>query len=146
LARRPSSGGTEPRTTTLTIRLPEEARALIEQRATAAGMTVSAYGARILLGGRVGADRQDVLDPTRKAELSRIGHSIVQLGQAVRSGQMPEAKTAIVAMEDLLTWLLRDELTRRRVQAYETERRADGPQDSPPRHEFQRRVGLSPAR
>jgi len=146
LARR-SQAGEEPRSTSLAVRLTPSERALIEQRAAAAGLSASGYLATLIRNrGRSTIEPRDTLDPMRMAELNRIGRSIVDLAEAVRSGQLPEPARTIEAMRDLMTWLLRDEITRRRLQAYESERRDDGSPNASPRHEFQRRVGLSPAR
>ena len=138
--------GEEPRTKTLTVRLTAAERALTEQRAAAANLTPSGYLGELIRTGRVVVQKTDTLDPVRKNELARIAHSIVALATAARAGQAPEHWQTIEAMHDLMTWLMQDEITRRRVQAYEAERGADDPQDARARVEFQRSVGLSPAR
>lgn len=145
MARRPPRGE-EPRSTSLAVRLTPSERALVEQRAAAAGLSASGYLGELIRNGRVIVQQTDTLDPIRKNELTRIAHSVVELAKAARAGQLPEAARAVGAMADLMTWLMQDEIARRRVQAYEAERGADGSEDARPREEFQRRVGLSPAR
>lgn len=145
MARR-ASRGEEPRSTTLTVRLTATERALVEQHAAAANLTPSGYLGELIRNGRVIVQQTDTLDPVRKNELARIARSVVDLAKAARAGQDPGPWQTVDAMHDLMTWLMQDEITRRRVQAYEAERGADGSQDARPRVEFQRRVGLSPAR
>jgi hypothetical protein len=145
LARR-APRGEEPRTKTLTVRLTATERALVEQRAAAANLTPSGYLGALIRTGRVTVQRTDTLDPTRKAELTRIAHSVVALADAARAGQAPGQWQTVEAMHDLMTWLMQDEITRRRVEAYEARRGADDTEAAPARDEFQRRVNLSPAR
>ena len=145
LARR-APRGDEPRTATLTVRMTVGERALVEQRAAAAGVTPSAYAATVLTGGSVTVEQRETMHPALFAELSRIGNNINQLAHASNAGMPPQHQEVMGAMKALFEHLMQDEITRRRVVAFERESgsrsAANGSEAPRTRDEFQGRVGV----
>lgn len=132
----------------MTLRLTPAERATIEQRAIAAGLTPSAYAAKRLTGEPVVIEQRETMDPALFVELSRIGNNINQLAHAANAGMPPTSQAVMKAMQDLFQHLMQDEVTRRRVAAFERAAAphrtpANGSQAPRTRDEFQGRVGLS---
>lgn len=80
--------GDEPRTEVVTIRLTKAERARLEQRASAAGLTVSAWSAQALAGGRITVETKPaalVLPLELIAEFKRIGNNVNQIAHALNA-------------------------------------------------------------
>lgn len=138
--------GEAPRSKTLTVRLTASERALVEQRAATANLTPSGYLGELIRSGRVIVEQRESIAGPELAELKRIGSNINQLAHAANTGLPPSARDIVTEMQALMTWLLRQEITRRRVEEFRAEGQDDGSKDGQARDEFQRCVGLSPAR
>jgi hypothetical protein len=131
----------------LTVRLTPSERAMIEQRAAAANMTPSGYLAELVRHGHVVVEQRQSLTGPDLAQLKRIGSNINQMTHAANTGIPPAARDVVTAMQKLMSWLLANEITRRRVEAFQAEGEAPhGSEAGQARSEFQRRVGLSAPR
>jgi hypothetical protein len=89
--------GDESRTEVVTIRLTKAERARLEQRASAAGLTVSAFAAQALAGGRITVETKPaalVLPLELIAEFKRIGNNVNQIAHALNS-RKPVADAAV---------------------------------------------------
>lgn len=125
MARRAPSGDT-PRATTITVRLTEPERALVEQRAASAGMTVSRYAAEQIMRGRVMVEQRQSLAPELRSELSRIGNNVNQIARALNDGHHhPGLRNIATALQEVFEFIMRDELLRRRAE----EAKGNGSQD-----------------
>lgn len=139
--------GDEPLAATLTVRLTAAERQAFAQRAEAAGMTPSRYAAEVLRNGRIVVQQHETLAPALMAELSRIGNNLNQLAHAANAGMPADARGAIRIMQELFTFLMRDEITRRRVEAFAGAREASNDSQAPQaRHEFQGSVRVPVSR
>lgn len=135
--------GDEPLSATLTVRLPASVRARIDQQAAAANLTPSAFGAEVLRSGRVVIEQRQTLAAPLMAELSRIGNNINQLAYETNAGTPPAVRDLVAGVQELLQFMMQDELLRRRVEAFEaTKGAADDSSTSRTRDQFQRRVGV----
>jgi hypothetical protein len=118
MARR-ASRSDESRTEVVTIRLTKAERARLEQRASAAGLTVSAFAAQSLSTGRVTVEvtPSSALHPSLVAELKRIGNNVNQIATVLNAGRYAPIRNIVVQMRDLLHTLVRDEVLAARIEA-----------------------------
>lgn len=105
-----ASRGDESRTEVITIRLTKAERTRLEFRAAAAGMTVSAFSARLLNGGKVSVEPKAELSvpPELLAEFKRIGNNANQIAHAMNSRKpVPEGAVAKI-FRDMVMALTQD--------------------------------------
>lgn len=147
MARRTRRSAEDLRSAVLAVRLTEDESDRIKRRAARAGKSPSGYLAALARGDGTAANDPagDGFNADRYARLTRIGHLLGQLEDATRAGRIPrDDALSIVAIKELLTGLIRDEIAGSPLMADQGE--PDGSEDARARDEFQRRVGLSPAR
>jgi hypothetical protein len=102
----------------ITIRLTKAERARLEQRASAAGLTVSAWSAQALAGGRITVETRAaalVLPLELIAEFKRIGNNVNQIAHALNS-MKPVAEGAVA--QEFLAFIrafMRDETLKERA-------------------------------
>lgn len=113
--------GDEARTEIVHMRLTVSERLRVEQRAAAAGLTVSAWSARAVTGAEVtvAVTPTAPLPPGLIAELKRIGNNINQIAAALNTGRQVPATEIVAKMRDLLQALVRDETLVTRINACE---------------------------
>lgn len=101
----------EARTEIVHMRLTVPERLRVEQRAAAAGLTVSAWAARAVTSSEVTVEvaRTSTLPPGLIAELKRIGNNVNQIAAALNTGLHVPAAEIVAKMRDLLRSLVRDE-------------------------------------
>lgn len=117
MAKRAARGG-ESRTEIITVRLTKAERARIEQRASAAALTVSAWAAQALTKGQVTVETRPaalVLPPDLIAEFKRIGNNVNQIAHALNARKPVAEKAVADAFLDFVKALLRDEYLRSRA-------------------------------
>lgn len=109
--------GDESRTEIITVRLTKAERARIEQRAAAAGLTVSAWAAQALSKGQVTVETKPaalVLPPDLIAEFKRIGNNLNQIAHALNARKAVAQGAVAAEFKDFVTALLRHEVLRAR--------------------------------
>jgi hypothetical protein len=118
--RRRATRGVESRTEVVHVRMTKAERVRLEQRAAAAGLTVSAYAAQALADGRVTVEHQPaqlVLAPDVVAEFKRVGNNLNQIAHALNAFRpVPEGKLA-ATVHEFLQILLRNEALDARAKA-----------------------------
>jgi mobilization protein NikA len=102
----------ESRSEVVTLRLTKAERALVEQRASAAGLTLSAWAARMLSGGRVSVavTPSPALHPALVAELKRIGNNVNQIAASLNSGRHVPVRNIALGLQEVLQAIIGDAL------------------------------------
>lgn len=110
--------GAESRTEIVTVRLTRSERVRLEQRASAAGLTVSAFAAQVLAKGQVTVEASPAphtIAPALLAEFKRIGNNVNQIAHALHArGLVPQHGVAH-AFNDFMRALLKDEVLKARA-------------------------------
>jgi hypothetical protein len=104
--------GEQSRTEVITVRLTKAERTRLEQRAAAAGLTVSAFSAQALNGGRVTVETKPaaiVLPPELVAEFKRIGNNLNQIAYALNARKAVADGGVAKNFLDFVRALLRDQ-------------------------------------
>jgi hypothetical protein len=114
----------ESRSEVVTLRLTRAERTLVEQRAAAAGLTLSAWAARMLSGGRVSVEVTtcEALHPSLVAELKRIGNNVNQIAASLNAGRFVPVRNVLSALQDVLQTILGDALLSSRARAGQAKR------------------------
>lgn len=105
-----ASRSDESRTEVVTVRLTKAERTRLEFRASAAGLTVSAFASQLLNGGRVTVESKAALNvpPELLAEFKRIGNNVNQIAYALNSRKaVPEGAVAKI-FRDMVMALTKD--------------------------------------
>jgi hypothetical protein len=105
-----ASRSDESRTEVVTVRLTKAERTRLEFRASAAGLTVSAFASQLLNGGRVTVEAKAALNvpPELLAEFRRIGNNVNQIAYALNSRKaVPEGAVAKI-FRDMVMALTQD--------------------------------------
>jgi hypothetical protein len=105
-----ASRSDESRTEVVTIRLTKAERTRLEFRAAAAGMTVSAFSARLLNGGKVSVEPKAELSvpPELLAEFKRIGNNANQIAYALNSRKAVAEGAVAKIFRDMVMALTQD--------------------------------------
>jgi hypothetical protein len=114
----------ESRSEVVTLRLTKAERALVEQRASAAGLTLSAWAARMLSGGRVSVavTPSPALHPSLVAELKRIGNNVNQIAACLNSGRFVPVRNIALGLQEVLQTIIGDALLSSRARAGQVKR------------------------
>jgi hypothetical protein len=110
--------GDKSRTEVVAIRLTKAERVRLEQRAAAAGLTVSAYAAQALADGRVTVEAQPaaiVLPPELIAEFKRVGNNLNQIAHRHNAGKHVPDGALAQAVNEFVRTFLRDESLKARA-------------------------------
>ncbi|MBI1204943.1 MAG: plasmid mobilization relaxosome protein MobC [Rhodopseudomonas sp.] len=111
------SRGDESRSEVITTRVTRAERVRLEQRAAAAGMTVSAYAAQVLARGQVTVEtrpRSVALPPDLVAEFKRIGVNINQIAHALNAHKRVAEGQLAAEFADFMRVLLKDDYLKRK--------------------------------
>jgi Bacterial mobilisation protein (MobC) len=114
----------ESRTEVVTLRLTKAERARAEQRASAAGLTLSAWSARMLSAGRVTVEvtPSPALHPALVAELKRIGNNVNQIAACLNSGRHVPVRNIALGLQEVLQAIIGDALLSSRARAGQANR------------------------
>ena len=112
------------RTEVVTLRLTKAERRLVEQRALAAGLTVSAWSAHMLSTGRVSVEvtPSPALHPSLVAELKRIGNNVNQIAASLNAGRHVSVRNIALGLQEVLHCIIGDELLNSRARAGQAKR------------------------
>ncbi len=117
MVRRATRNSDASRTEVVTVRLTKAERTRIEQRAAAAGLTVSAWAAQALAVGRITVETKPaalVLPVELVAEFKRIGNNLNQIAHALNARKAVAEGAVATEFRGFITALLRHEALRAR--------------------------------
>lgn len=115
--------GDESRSEVITVRVTQAERVRLEQRAAAAGMTMSAFAAQLLARGQVTVEarpRTVALPPDLAAEFKRIGNNINQIAHALNAHKRVAEGRLAHEFADFMRVLLKDDYLKRKGGAVAT--------------------------